>query len=74
MSNFMEVKVTSWNCSGLGKLTKVKQVLSRVKEKRSNIVFLQESHMMQCDVSKITKRWQGQVFSASYSSHARGVF
>ena len=29
--------------------------------------------MMQCDVSKIKKRWQGQVFSASYSSHARGV-
>lgn len=29
--------------------------------------------MMSCDVSKMKKRWQGQVYSASYSSHARGV-
>ncbi len=42
-----------------------------LKQKHSNIVFLQESHMMPCDISK--KRWQGQVLSASHSSHARGV-
>lgn len=51
----------------------MKQVLSRLKQKHSNIIFLQESHMMPCDISKVKKRWQGQVYSASYSSHARGV-
>lgn len=69
----MKIKITSWNCRGLGKLTKVKQVLSRLKQKQSNVVFLQESRMMPCDISKIIKRWQGQVFAACYSSHAQGV-
>lgn len=73
MSNSVKVKITSWNCRGLGKLVKIKQVLSRLKQKHANIIFLQETHMMPGDVSRIRKRWQGQVYSASFSTHARGV-
>ncbi len=40
---------------------------------QSKIVFLQETHLLSGDISKIRKRWQGQVFSAPYTTHSRGV-
>ena len=73
MSKGIQVKFTSWNCRGLNKITKVKQVINRLKQLQSKIVFLQETHLLAGDISKISKRWPGQVISASYSSHARGV-
>lgn len=73
MSNEVRLKFTSWNCRGLQKLEKVKQVIHRLKIMHSKIVFLQETHLLRKENSKIRKRWQGQVFSASFSTHARGV-
>lgn len=40
---------------------------------KSKVVFLQETHLLSEDVSKIARRWQGQVLSAPYTTHARGV-
>lgn len=73
MSDSCKIKFTSWNCRGLNKLTKVKQVMSRIKSLKSKVVFLQETHLLSEDVSKIARRWQGQVLSAPYTTHARGV-
>lgn len=63
-----DLQFTSWNVSGLNKLVKLKQVMSRIKAK---IVFLQETHLTQDDV--VRKRWPGRVYSASFSSQSRGV-
>lgn len=73
MSESCKIKFTSWNCRGLKKLTKVKQVMSRLKFLQSKVVFLQETHLLSGDISKIRRRWQGQVLSAPYTTHARGV-
>lgn len=55
------------------KLAKLKQVLNRIKHLKSKIVFLQESHLIASDIHYLSKRWPGQVFHASYNTHARGV-
>lgn len=39
------VECVSWNCRGLRKLTKIKQVIGRIKQLRAKIVFLQETHV-----------------------------
>lgn len=72
MSSILKVKFTSWNCRGLNKITKVKQVMNRIKFLQSKIIFLQETHLLSGDISKIKRRWQGQVLSAPYTTHARG--
>lgn len=73
MMDSFKLKITSWNCRGLNKIAKIKQVMSRIKFLQSKIIFLQETHLLSGDTSKIKRRWQGQVFSAPYSTHARGV-
>lgn len=73
MSNEIKIKMTSWNCRGLGKLKKVKQVMNRIKSMQSKIVFLQETHLMCNDDLKIRRRWRGSVFSAMFNSQSRGV-
>lgn len=71
--NKSEIKITSWNVRGLRKLTKLKQVINRLKYLRSKIIFLQETHLMACDIPCLKKRWPGQVIYSSYNNHARGV-
>lgn len=73
MFNGSELKISSWNTRGLNKLVKLKQVLGRLKQMKSNIIFLQETHLAQSDVSRVNKRWPGQVYSACFTSQARGV-
>lgn len=71
--NNLLANITSWNVRGLGKITKLKQVLNRIKDLKSKIIFIQESHMTATDVPRLTKRWPGQVFHASLNSQARGI-
>lgn len=67
------IKITTWNVRGLGKLSKLKQVMTRLKHLNSAVIFLQESHLMSCDLLKVKRRWSGQVYSASFSTNSRGV-
>lgn len=68
-----EITISSWNIRGLNNLVKLKQVMGRLKQMKSNIVFLQETHLVKDDISRVTKRWPGQVYYASFTSRARGV-
>lgn len=70
MSN---IKITSWNVRGVRDLAKIKQVLNRIKQLKSHIIFLQEIHLRATEVSRLQKRWPGQVLCAPYSNYARGV-
>ncbi len=47
--------------------------MNKLKEIDSKIVFLQETYLLEKDIIKIRRRWQGSVFSTSFSSQARGV-
>lgn len=73
MTTRSKLKISSWNTRGLNKLVKLKQVLNRIKQMKANIIFLQETHLVENDINKVRSRWPGQVHSAFFSSHARGV-
>ena len=47
--------------------------MSRIKNIQAKIVFLQETHLTPDDILRVRRRWPGHVFSASFSSHSRGV-
>ncbi len=68
--NNSEIKITRWNVRGLRKLTKLKQVINRLKHLGSKIVFLQETHLMASDIPCLKKRWSGQVIYSSYNNYA----
>lgn len=57
----------------MAKLIKLKQVITRIKQLDSSIVFIQESHLLKDDLLKVRRRWPGQVFSYCFSSHSRVV-
>lgn len=71
--SIFNIKATSWNVRGLRKLTKLKQVINRIKQLKSKIVFLQESHLTISDIKLVQNRWPGQVIYSSYNNYARGV-
>ncbi len=54
-------------------LVKLKQVMTRIKQLESSIVFLQETHLLKEELLKVQRRWPGQVLASCCSSHARGV-
>ncbi len=68
-----ELQFTSWNVRGLNKLVKLKEVMSRIRQLRAKIVFIQETHLTPEDVIKVRRRWPGRVFLACFNSHSRGV-
>lgn len=70
MSQGVELKCTSWNCRGL---QKIKQVMNKLKETDSKLVFLQETHTLSNENIRISRRWQGSIYAASFTSQARGV-
>ncbi len=53
MTENIGVKFVSWNCRGLHTFSKIKQVMSRLKQLQSKIVFLQETHLMPKDICRI---------------------
>ena len=68
-----QIKITSWNVRGLREIAKIKQVLNRLKQLKSQVVFLQETHLGAAEVDRLQKRWPGQVLYAPYNNRARGV-
>lgn len=68
-----ELQFTSWNVRGLNKLVKLKQVMNRIQQLKAKVIFLQETHLTSEEIVRVGRRWPGQVFSASFSSHSRGV-
>uniref|UniRef100_A0AAQ5X3B6 exodeoxyribonuclease III n=1 Tax=Amphiprion ocellaris TaxID=80972 RepID=A0AAQ5X3B6_AMPOC len=73
IQNMSDIKITSWNVRGLRRLIKLKQVINRIKQLKSKIIFLQETHLTMSDVKLVKNRWPGQVVHASYNNYARGV-
>lgn len=68
-----DIKITSWNVRGLRKRIKLKQVINRIKQLKSKIIFLQETHLTDCELKFVKNRWPGQVIHSSYNNYARGV-
>lgn len=67
-SQKVELKCTSWNCTGSKKTKKIKQVMNTLKDTNSKHFFLQETHTLKEDNVRI-RRWQGSVYAASFTTH-----
>lgn len=76
-SNFVlgkdDMKIISWNVKGLNQANKRKSVLSHLQHLGVGIVFLQETHLLNRDQSKIHKEWVGQMFHSQFNCKGRGV-
>ena len=67
-----DLRFTSWNVRALNKLTKLKQVMNRLKNLHCKIIFLQEIHITVTEIKQVQRRWPGQVIHATYNNYARG--
>lgn len=68
-----DVKIISWNVKGMNQAIKRKRVLSHLQHLGVGIAFLQETHLRNCDQSKIHKEWVGQMFHSQFNCKGRGV-
>jgi exonuclease III len=67
------MKVMSFNCKGIKGNSKREKVLTWIKESKSDIIFLQESHFVETDRDDWETKSGGTVISSVGSSKARGV-
>ena len=74
MTSNKNLKFTSWNVRGMVKLTKLKQVITRLKQLKSSIVFIQETHLLREDLVKVCRRWPGKVLASCFPSNSRGDY
>lgn len=63
----------TWNLKGMGNLTKRKKVLSYLNDKKIDIAFLQETHLLPLAHEQLQRGWVGKVFYSSFTSNSRGV-
>ena len=70
-STLGSIRFISWNVRGLGGPVKRTRVFSHLKAVKTDIAFLQETHMRVCDHTRLRKPWVGQVFHSSYDSRSR---
>lgn len=67
------LKLVSWNVKGLNHPVKRKKVFSHLKQLKTEIAFLQETHIRCSDNSRLLTGWLGQGFHSSFQAKARGV-
>lgn len=63
----------SWNVEGLNHPVKRQRVLSHIKQLKTDIAFLQETHVRGLDNERILTGWRGQQFHCFFQAKVRGV-
>ena len=63
----------SWNVRGLNDPIKRKKVLTFIKTKKCDVVFLQETHLSPPESQRLCRDWVGYVGAACGNSRSRGV-
>ena len=67
------IKIASANCRGLGSVEKRNDVFNYLKNKKYNIICLQDTHFTKSEESNISAAWGYNCFFSSLRSNARGV-
>lgn len=67
------LRFVSWNVKGLNGPVKRGRVLSHLKHFKTDIAFLQETHLITKDNLRLRASWVGQCFHSNFSNKARGV-
>ena len=63
----------SWNINGMHSPVKRKQILTYLKGNKTDLCFLQETHLDVKEHEKLGKIWGGQIFFSSFNTGSRGV-
>ena len=71
--NMSVLSLSTWNVNVLGHPIKKRKVITFLKRKKYDIVFLQETHLSPQEAEKFGKIWGGHVFFSAGSSKSRGV-
>ena len=67
------IKMLSANCQGLRTLEKRQDVLNYFKQMGVNILCLQDTHLIQKDISDLKRLWNGEIFLSGNKTNSRGV-
>ncbi|KAJ0061406.1 hypothetical protein NL108_018634 [Boleophthalmus pectinirostris] len=67
------LQYSTWNVNGMGKPSKREKILRHLKNKKQDVVFLQETHMSSLESLKLRRDWVGHVFFSAGSTKSRGV-
>lgn len=65
------IQLVSWNARGLRGPIKRSKVFSRLRGLKTDIAFLQETHLRINDHFRMHKPWVGQIFHSAFNSKSR---
>lgn len=68
-----ELTTLVWNCGGLNAPHKRTSTLGLLKRKNVDIAFLQETHLLQADNSRLANRFYHTIASSSANTKTKGV-
>ena len=68
-----ETRLVSWNVHGLNHPVKRNQVFSHLNRFKSDIVYLQETHLLNKDHPKLHRGGFTQIYHSNFNSKSRGV-
>ncbi len=64
---------TSWNVKGMRGPVKRAKIFAHLKKLKTEIAFLQETHLVTADHMKLKKPWVGQLYHSQFNTKARGT-
>ena len=69
----MAIKILSANCQGLGSMEKRLDVFNYLKEKKCDIICLQDTHTTKTSERFFRSQWNNECLFSSGTSNSRGV-
>lgn len=72
-ANRMDSKLMSWNVRPINKPAKLDKVFSHLRDQGGEIVYLQETHLLNKDHLKLYRGGFNQIYHSNFNSRSRGV-
>ncbi len=73
MTGESPIRFTSWNVKGLNGPIKRSKIFSHLKRLKSDIIFLQETNLLNSDHLRLQKLWVGHIYHSKCNAKARGT-
>lgn len=67
------VRFLSWNVKGLNGPVKHTRIFSHLKQLKTDVLFLQETHLRLEDHTRLRKAWVNHIFHSKFNNRSRGV-
>lgn len=67
------VRIISLNADGLNSSIKRTKIMRHIKNQSADIMFIQETHLRNCDHRLLNRPWIGQIFHSKFNLKTRGT-